>query len=668
MTAIHVKPFRGEAPRISARLLGENQAQSALNCKITSGRLDPIKGLTLVHTSLAVALKTVFRYRFNSLDNWLAFSRVVDVVKSPTAQDSLGRFYFTGDGEPRMSTYVDAISGSGPYPTAFYVLGVTGPTIAPTLVVTAGSGTIESRAYVVTYKTPYGEESPPSPAVLVSGFANGSWDLSALPTAHPNSGTASAATTVVTGIVEVTLNTVRGLAVYEELNFSGVLGMTDLNGKFAITSVDTATNKVRVALTTVQAYTSGGAWARVAPHNTTGMTKVIYRTVGTGTDYKRVAEIAVATTSYSDILASTALGEGISTVDSFAPPKNMHSLVTLANGALAGLAGNQICFSEQYKPYSWPIANRYAFSGIGVATSPVNNSVIILTDTYPLIATATVPEAASVSKIPGDTLAPCVSKRSVVDGGNGCLFASHDGLYLASPSGVRNITEQLYRYDEWQALTPASFIGSYFDRRYYAMHDGLAGALGKIVMLDLIDPDSVVNFDERVDGLYPNPLDGKLYAIKGNKLYQWDGDGANRYLAFWYSKEYQFGSAINFTCAQVHAQFGDIVPVNTTVLAANIALMSTGYVGGEIASAEFGVYEVAGSGLLPVPVATAGSVQFTLLRDGLPVFSKQLSSKNPFKLPGGFKSEIYSYQISSTVPVHSVSIAQSKKELVQAST
>jgi hypothetical protein len=667
MTALNVKGFRGQVPRIADRLIGANFASHALNCKITAGRIDPLKGLALTHTSLAASITTMYRYRSGALDNWLIWPRVVDVVRSPTAQDSRGRLFYTGDGEPRMTTFADAIAGGGPYPAGFFTLGVYIPGAAPSLAVVGGAAPVETRAYVYTFKTQYGEESAPSLPVVVSGNISGSWNLSALETAPPNSGTISAAATVATGVVEVTLDTVRGLAVNEEITFAGVVGMTDLNRTFTITTVDTATNKVRVDLATVQTYAAGAdTWARRAPHNTAGMTKVIYRTVGTNTDYQRVAEIAAATTTYADTIAATALGEAIPTLDSFTPPKNGHSMVALANGALAMLAGNEVCLSEQYKPYSWPLANRYAFSGVGVALCAAGNSVIVLTDSFPVVATATVPEAASLARLP--TYAPCISKRGVVDIGGGCLYPSHDGLYLTTPGDSKNITDALYRYDEWQDRRPASFKAAFFDQRYYAMHDGGAGQTARILVLDLADPDSVTEVDERVDTLYANPVDGLLYAGKGNKIFQWDGDDANRYLSFWKSREYQLGAPVNFGWAQVHAQYVDIVPISTAARDANIALLTSAEniegAMGSISAA--GLWPLGATNLQDGAQQTANRVQFSLIKDSSIVFSKDLSSSKPFRLPAGIKSEIYAMQISTSLPVFSMTVAQTAQELAQA--
>lgn len=668
MTGIAIQAFRGTRPKTSKRLIGDSLAQQALNCKISSGRLDPLKGLGLVHTSLAAQIETIFRYRFRTDDNWLVWNSTVDVARSPVAQDSLGRFYYSGDGEPRMSTYADAISGGGPYPTAWYVLGVVSPVSAMSIAVVGGTGANEDRGYVYTFRTRYGEESGPSPATLKTGKVDGSWNITGMDAAPPNSGTVSAAVkdTPVIGQVQVTLNSVFGLAGSEEVVFSAVTGMTDLNGRFSLVSVDAATNKVVVALATTQTYASGGAWARRAPHNVTSMTKCIYRTIGTNTDYKLVAEIPAANTTYNDTIpsATVSLAAGISTLDTLPPLKNAHSMVLLANGVMAVLAENQLCLSEQGKPYSFPLSNRYSFPGIGVALVAAGNSVIVLTDNFPYVATASVPEAASLTKVPGETLAPCVSKRGVVDIGSGAIYPSHDGLFLVTAAGARNLTADLFDFEEWQKLTPESFKAAFQGGTYYAMHDTDSQAY--VFSLNTKEPDSVVEFNVQVESLYSNPLDGRLYVGQGNKISEWDADDSKRMTAFWTSKEYQLGRSLNFSVAQVHAKFEDIKGQDNTIRDANTALLAdVNKIGGAICCSAIGVHPVGGSALEPIPDVTALSVQFTLIVDDVPVFTKPLTSSTPFRLPGDFKSDVQAVQIASTVPVYSINLAQGMQELKQ---
>lgn len=667
MTGFAVRAPRGEVPRRSERLLPDNYAQVAENCKTKSGRVDPIKGMQQVHTSLASAINTLYRYRFGELENWLVFPQVVDVARSPVDADTLGRFYYSGDGEPRMSTYAAAIVGAGPYPVGWYVLGVAPPVTAMSITVTGGVGVNEDRSYVYTFVTPLGEESGPSPATLKTGKVDGSWDITGMDAAPPNSGTISAAVkdTPLPGQVEVTLNTVFGLVADEEVTFASVAGMTDLNGTFKLVSVDAGTSKVVVALTTTQTYSAAAdTWTRVAPHNTTGMTKRIYRTVGSNTDYKFVAEIAVAATTYSDTIpaATVSLNAGITTLATLPPPKDLHSMVLLDTNSLAGLSGNQFCMSEPGKPYSWPLSHRYSFPGKGVRLVPTSSAAIILTDNFPHIANVSIPEASGVTKIEGAPEAPCVSATGAVDVGGVALYPSHEGLMLASSGGVRNITADLFTMADWQQLKPETFRAAYYDGFYYADHATVS--VNRLLLIDIREPDSIGHCNESVDAIYTNPWDRRLYVAKANKIYKWDEDDLNRYVASWRSKAFQLGSLANMGAAQVHARYQDLIALNNQALAYNQALMANILnVNGEIACAEVSVYEIASSALIPVPQQTGGYLQFTLVRDGDPVFTKLVTSSKAFKLPAGKKSELYAFEIASSIGWESAHVAEGMAEL-----
>jgi hypothetical protein len=665
MTAVNIKAFRGQIPRTSDRLLPPNNASVALNCKLTAGSIEPLAGLQQVY-SASQNIETVFRYRAfvngEFTNNWLTWSQDVNVVPSPNANDQYGRFYFTSDAfEPRMSSYELAID-SVPYPTAWYSLGTAAPTVAPTVAHTGGSSTTESRSYVYTYVTAFGEESPPSPpSDLYTSHLNATWNLTGMQTAPPNTGTVSAATTISPNVVRVTLNSVFGIAQYDTITFASVGGMTSLNGSFRVQSVDVANNRVTVTLDTAQTYTSGGSWTRNAPFNTTGMTKRIYRTVGTSGLFLFVAEIAVATTTYDDTVAAADLGEELPTADSSPPPKNLTSLISLPNGCLAGIAGNELCFSDPYMPYSWPIRNRYAFSGVGVAAIASSNSVIVLTDTFPILYTGSDPEAMSGSTI--ETYAPCVAKRGVVDIGGGALYPSFDGLWLASTQQVQCVTRKMFREEEWALLNPASFDAAFHDGQYYAAYVGELES--RVLVFDLSNPDSIVKVDEEADALYRNELDGKLYVSKGTKLYSWDTDAGRYYESEWRSVTMQFPALIKPSCAQIHADFSAIVPIDTSQITANEAVIAAGAdaVAGHLDGAELLSMEINGSNIVPVESAVQRRVQFTLYSSGVPVFTKNVTNSKFFRLPAAMSSDLYSVSITTSVRVYDVSIAESVSEL-----
>ena len=671
MTVIALNGFRGAAPRYSTRLLKPNQAQRAWNLRITSGRLDPIKGPALVFTSsLEGEIRTMYRYRHYvdgmPVDNWLIWPTDVDVQLSPLANDPRGVFYFTSaDFEPRVSSYDLAIAG-GAYPDAWFALGVPSPTLAPSVAPSGGSGTDESRSYAYTFATAWGEESGPSPAsALATGKPDGTWALSNLQLAPPNGGTVvdADANTPVSGQTRVQLNSVFGLAVHEAITFAAVGGMTDLNGTHRILAIDVANNSVDIALNTAEVYTSGGTWARESPLNIVGMVKRIYRTAGTNPAFMFVDEIPVGNTTYNDTVPGTELGEVMPTLLTLPPPKNLTCLKMLPNGCAVGLAGNELCLSDPYRIYSWPIGNRYSFSGRGVALEVVGNSVIVLTDGYPILFTGSDPEVMSPDKMP--TYAPCVSKRGSVNVGVGSVYPSFDGLWMATPGGVRKLTQDLYRDKEWSELNPGSFEAAFHDGQYRAQYVR-NGERSRILVLDIAEPDSTTEVDEQVSAMYRNEYDGKLYIAKGARIYEWDADNGMRYESDWMSKDFQLAKPTTFNCAQVFADFGEIIPIDTTQQERNEALQSLPMMGGgQIAGLEIGVAEINGSLVLPVTQQVQRRVQFTLYRGAVPVFTKSVTSQKPFRLPTGYRDELFAIQLSASVPTFSAAMATSMEELKQ---
>lgn len=666
MTALNIKAFRGKTPYKSARLLDGNVATEALNCRVHSGALQPIKGSALV-TVLSQAARTIWRYRHAGSDYWLQWPVVVDVVRSPTAQDPYERIYFTGDGEPRMSTF-DSVIGTGfaALPQAWFVLGVyfspkayTGFSVAS---VTGGAVPVVSRAYVYTFVTQLGEESAPceSPA-LFSGNQSGTWNLAGMELPPANTGTVTGIANLGGGLCRVTTSDTKGLQRYEQLVFNSVAGMTDINGIIVVVNQVIDATHFDVVFTTALVYTAGGAWGRRAPHNLTGMRRRIYRSEGTNTDYKFVAEQDATITTFADTVLPTLLGAACPTLLSSPPPKNLHSTRVLANGALAGIAGNQLCFSEPYKPYSWPQANRWAFAGTGVALVSVGNSCVVLTDSYPILAVATDPSQVSMSKM--TTKAPCLAKTSVVDAGDGAIFAGPDGLYFASPSGVVLLTKDIYRQEEWLKINPSTFVAAYYGNRYYATHTAEDGA-GRVWIFDRLDGDGITEINDAFDTLLANDYDGRFYGAKGTQLYLLDEDDSNRYVMFWQSAEFQMGQPMRFLAGQVHADYAQIVPVDTSLSAANVSLaLNADNVLGTWGTTESGIEPFGSTNLFTPTAQTANRVQLNLLKDRVVVYARDLSSSAPFRLPSIARGEVFQIQIVASIPVYSATVAESMREL-----
>jgi hypothetical protein len=136
MAGVKLQKFLGKAPRIAPELLPNTSAQIATNVKLYSGDLIPYPtvGVAGAHAPLGAEPKTLYALR-NPVTNdpvWLAWTTDVDVA-TPAGESDVAeqRFYYTGDGEPRVSTYSLATSGAAPYPTDYYELGLPLPTATP---------------------------------------------------------------------------------------------------------------------------------------------------------------------------------------------------------------------------------------------------------------------------------------------------------------------------------------------------------------------------------------------------------------------------------------------------------------------------------------------------------------------------------------------------------
>ena len=656
--SLSVRDFRAEQPRVDARLLPNNYAQRCYGMDTSAGRLDVVRMPASIY-SAGRPIRSLYHYSFQGDTYWMTWPGVVDVVRSPVAKDQLGRIYFTGDGEPRMTTFAAGVQGSaGPYPAQSFVLGVVAPRTAPTIAGPAG-GTTETRAYVYTLVTALQEESAPSPPATASGNASGTWNLSDLDGAPPNTG-AIVSTAIAAGVATIEVPTTYGMTAGDELTLAGT-GVSALNGRQRILAVTDATHFT--VATDAGGSGTGGTWARVAAHNVSGMRKRIYRQVGTGTTFLLVGEVDAAATTFADSVLATNLITPLPNLEPDLPPKDMHSLARMENGSLVGLSGNELCFSEQGRPHSWPTSYRYSLPADGVALAVVGNGVIVLHESGVSFATAPTPAAASITRIGA---AQCVSKRGVAPVDGGCLFPARDGLYLATSSSVQLVSGGLFRQAEWEALSPASMEGVFYDRRYFASYLN-PDAVMEMLVIDASATGSVERIDWSPTALHVSPVDNRLYVAQEQSVMLWGGTVTAGYMiGRWVSKVFALPEPANLAVAQVFADFANPFFVRSAAdLAFNEALLAAPEnVNGALCGQGFASLAINASRLRYVPSADDARVGFTLLdQDGNTLYSCVLRDSKPFRLPAGFKRDAYAFSLFTNVPVIGFAAATSMANL-----
>lgn len=666
MAAIKINSFSGISPKLDNRFLPEGFAQIADNCRIISGGLRSFSDKLSLSTNLLKTggeILSVFRMTNGVYDYWLSWLTDVDCVRSQIAGDILQRIYWTGENEPRMSDYINATAngGSGVMPAASFVLGVPAPLVAPVVTPSGGSGAALTRAYVETFVTPWGEESAPSPVTLVTGLIDTvTWALTSLNAAPINSANITGIT-VASGSATATVSSSAYLRIGEEVIIADVVGMTDANGSQVITEIPDSTH-IKFALTTAQTYTSGGTWTRAAPHNTTGMTRRIYRTLN-GT-YYFVAEIAVGTTSYNDTLADTALGEEIPSVGWSMPPTNLKGLTALPNGFNVGFAGNEIIFSEPWHPHAFPSKYKLACNFEVVSLGAFGTSIVVGTKGYPYLINGVHPSSMSMEKT--EVIEPCTSKRSMVDIGSGVLYSSPNGMVFIGMGGVNVATGAMFSRDEWALLNPSSLRCNFHNGMVFGWHDvnteQHTGFTYKMQSSDFASTSIPITAS------YVDPETNTMYIVKDGAIYEWDAHPFNDLTFDWKSRAYYQNKPVNFGYAKVDANFEGVADINAAIAANtafNEAALASGLTYGEFDNNMLDEYMLDGSVLTGGSIAEYASLslRLTVYADGVTKYSENVISNRSFSLPSGFKASRWEFRLSGNIPAYSLAVAETATEL-----
>lgn len=664
MAGIKLSAFSGIAPKIQARNLSDVNGQAADNVRLLSGALEPWKKpIAVTGNNLTSGdVLSIFRMSSGAASYWLSWTRDVNCVPSLIAGDEAQRIYYTGDGEPRISNLALAIAGGGVMPAGFYVLGVAAPLVAPTVTPSGGTGAADSRAYMETFVTAWGEEGAPSPvSAVTTGKVDDTWALAALNAAPINTAAISGATHAA-GVVTVTTASTAYLRAGEEVTIASVVGMTDLNGKHAITQVVDATH-FKVALTTAQTYTSGGSWTRVAAHNTTGMTRRIYRT--SGGVYRLVAEIAIATTTYNDTVAETALGEICPSIGWDMPPPGLKALVVHPMGFLIGAVGNEICFSDPWHPHAWPTAYRqttkFPLVGLGVFAS----SIVACTTGTPYILNGSHPDSISIEQT--ELNEPCIAKRSIVDVGTGIMYASHSGMVFIGIGGASVATQNLLSRRDWQAYVPENMGCAYYDGMVVGFVDS-AVAGGRNGFVFDSKSGTFSSLSVLATAAYADPENGSLYLVSNGVLMEWNADPNNNEIYEWRSKTFSLPRPINAGWGQLDADFAtlhaDQSAQDAAQLAADIAyntaILASGVTDGELDAAMLDEYMLDGSMLVGGQLTnyTRRFLHFQIYANDELKYTEAILNNKPFSLPAGYKSSLYEVRVSGNVTVFGVSVAE----------
>lgn len=667
-TALKIVRFLGEAPKISPELLPETVAQYAFNLDLSSGDLLPYRRSEEVAALDKVGtVKTIYPMVDPGTGDlkWLHWTTDVDVATAQIEGDSSQRIYYTGDGVPKVTNYTLATSGTE-FPTASYTLGLPLPTDVPIATASAFSEKISStRARdaggTATIVTTVAHGLTTGDYVTTTGFGGTGYNLTNAPVTVVN---ATTFTYFTFGAAETTTADAAG-----RVNLAGTIEpRTYVFTYYTAWEEESVPSEPSAAVFVKEGQTvtiTGlpASWGHGAGYNTTDMKVRIYRTVlgVSGTDYYRVGEVTLGTTSFVDDVDVSTLDADtlLESLDYDQPESNMTGMLTIHNSMIVGFFGNTLCFCEPGKPHAWPIKYRQQIDSTIVGLGAFGTTLIVLTDKTPWKVDGNNPEAVSLART--DYVLPCVSKRSIVNIGFGVMWSSTGGMAVYSTTiGTDYITKNVHSWTTWpQSVTPSGVIGEYYRGRYFGS-DGTNTFLferndqvgGHLVRSDVV-----------FTAAHYLPATDSFYYVDSGKVHLWNSPNVGPTTLDWKSKVFTTKEFINFGAARIIADYSTpegeaaLIAENAAIVAANELIILAGTEGGAMGEDEANELLLAGSRLTPLAVPEFNAT-FQFFVNKQLVYSSIITNDLPFRLPTGYRSDTFEVRVATTARVRAIHLAE----------
>lgn len=652
---LKIDTFGGAVPLVSDRLLPNNMASVAVNVDLVSGEIRPLRRPQTIFSFSQVGdltteggdpitteddtviqtapfgQGTARAHRIPSPDpsqppTWINLESIHARVFRPTlVNDSFERFVKIDNNAPGTAVLLQQNSLARIQTNApWLLLGVPPPASAPVVGTTGGSAPDVTRAYTYTYVNIFGEESAPAPPTLFDGPPDATWNITGL--AAPSS----------------TVISERGIA------------------------------QIR-----------------------------IYRTVtgSTGTLFYRVATQDVSNSSYADTRPDLELTFEAILLQSttWRVPELAEGLIAMPNGFFAAWRGRDVFFSEPYRAWAWPTDYIVSVPDPIVGCGVLGQTLVVLTESVPVLIGGPRPDSMTVERL--DFVEPCVAPESVFSAPEGVYFASKRGLMLISPGGPINITGRLISPGEWSRSFAPRYVSTLVTaNQIFGFEKG-----GNGFVLDKDEARAGLTFvrnDVNYNMVWMDPYTGEIHGSAGStiRLLFNESVGAS---GGWRSKEFMFPAPVNLGAVVVYLESDydadgvcmtrtPLVPVDggpwtdqSTVLNYNLLntlpLNTSPEPGTLPPTTDPNAVGVSGwpqwYGLIAVDIATAdltgstlevGAHTYLVVRaDGKVVWERAVSDKVVYRLPSGLKATLWQVDIVTRVPVYSIQLAETGKDLAR---
>ncbi|CAN7308681.1 hypothetical protein LJR296_001467 [Cupriavidus necator] len=252
---------------------------------------------------------------------------------------------------------------------------------------------------------------------------------------------------------------------------------------------------------------------------------------------------------FHDDVTAAALNEALASDEYYPPDQALVGLMCLKNGILCAWKGNEVHFSEAYKPWAWPPEYVKTFQHNVVGGVPYGSGVLLTTTTEPVILSGVTPGGMTESS--PNVAQAGVSKHSIAIVDGFAAFASPDGIVVvAGGQASLALSQRFFTRDVWRAR-----YGAHLGAMRFSVWDGRLVVYAE----DNSFPAFMILLDEAAGNMSDMPAfqatctfasefaDGVYYGL-ASALYQFNAGAA--LAAVWESREMVIPAPLNFGYAK----------------------------------------------------------------------------------------------------------------------
>lgn len=521
-------------------------------------------------------------------------------------------------------------------------------------------GLVQSRNYLYTWYTPWDEESigsGPSTAIFIK--EGQIVTVSGLPTAPP------AGTNFIRGIR--LYRTIPSTAQAAEADYfrlatlwfpQGIASVARSGGvvtlKFAEQHKFIKDDRLKLAGCSVAGFDIAGAVVTSVPDRFTvtyaQAGSNVATTAATGTVYYDIAENPPTDPArywgdgsydFTDDFNYRSLLNTLETNDYDPPPEDLEGITVIQNNLMAGFVGNDVYFSEPNKFHAWPTKYKISLEYNVVGMVALGSDLLVMTEGYPYVISGSDPAVLSTSRY--STNYPCLSKRSIVQTDVGVMYATHEGLAMASfTGGVQIATAGAHSPDTWNAaLNPATIVGTFYDSMYFGSHS--TGAFVYRRSPDGQAPGDFVHHEVIFTATWSDAKTGALYYLTGDDgdIVRWDDPGQPNADLVWKSKVFVSQTPFNMGAARVVADYAGVT-----------------------VSPVWGEYDVEWNAA-NIGWFVTEPVTFKLYANKNLIFTTTRDNSDVFRLPSGYKTDTYEVEVDGTIRIRAIHLGETPSSLAR---